>query len=159
MGVLYNAGIATELFPLLIFVGVGAMIDFSPLLAQPKMALLGAAGQFGIFGALILAIALGFPLNEAASIGVIGAIDGPTSDFCRNETCAGASCSHCGGGLLLHESDPHHPAAIDETVDNKKRTPDPDGVHTQTDLTKDTYVLSDSLNACGGFARTRKPHL
>ena len=81
MSVLYNAGIATELFPLLIFVGVGAMIDFSPLLAQPKMALLGAAGQFGIFGTLILAIALGFPLNEAASIGVIGAIDGPTSIF------------------------------------------------------------------------------
>jgi len=81
MAVLYNAGISTELFPLLIFVGVGAMIDFSPLLAQPKVALLGAAGQFGIFGTLILAIALGFPLNEAASIGVIGAIDGPTSIF------------------------------------------------------------------------------
>ena len=81
MGVLYNAGISTELFPLLIFVGVGAMIDFSPLLAQPRMALLGAAGQFGIFGTLILAIALGFPLNQAASIGVIGAIDGPTSIF------------------------------------------------------------------------------
>ena len=81
MGVLYNAGIATELFPLLIFVGVGAMIDFSPLLAQPRMALLGAAGQFGIFGTLLLAIAIGFPLNEAASIGVIGAIDGPTSIF------------------------------------------------------------------------------
>lgn len=81
MAVLYNAGIATEIFPLLIFIGVGAMIDFSPLLAQPRMALLGAAGQFGIFGTLILAIALGFPLNEAASIGVIGAIDGPTSIF------------------------------------------------------------------------------
>jgi oxaloacetate decarboxylase beta subunit len=81
MGLLYNAGIETELFPLLIFVGVGAMIDFSPLLAQPKMALLGAAGQFGIFGTLILAIAIGFPLNQAASIGIIGAIDGPTSIF------------------------------------------------------------------------------
>jgi oxaloacetate decarboxylase beta subunit len=81
MSVLYNAGISTELFPLLIFVGVGAMIDFTPLLAQPKMALLGAAGQFGIFGTLILAIAMGFPLNQAASIGVIGAIDGPTSIF------------------------------------------------------------------------------
>lgn len=81
MGVLYEAGISTELFPLLIFVGVGAMIDFSPLLAQPKMALLGAAGQFGIFGTLILAILIGFPLNQAASIGVIGAIDGPTSIF------------------------------------------------------------------------------
>jgi oxaloacetate decarboxylase beta subunit len=77
----YRAGISTELFPLLIFIGVGAMIDFSPLLALPKMALLGAAGQFGIFGTLILATLLGFPLNEAASIGVIGAIDGPTSIF------------------------------------------------------------------------------
>jgi oxaloacetate decarboxylase beta subunit len=81
MGVLYDAGIKTELFPLLIFIGVGAMIDFSPLLSQPRMVLLGAAGQFGIFGVLILAMAIGFPLNEAASIGVIGAIDGPTSIF------------------------------------------------------------------------------
>ena len=80
-GVLYKAGISTELFPLLIFLGVGAMIDFSPLLSQPKMVLLGAAGQFGIFGTLILATLLGFPLNEAASIGVIGAIDGPTAIF------------------------------------------------------------------------------
>lgn len=79
--VLYKAGISTELFPLLIFIGVGAMIDFSPLLAQPKMVLLGAAGQFGIFGTLLVATLLGFPLNEAASIGVIGAIDGPTSIF------------------------------------------------------------------------------
>jgi len=81
MGVLYNAGIKTELFPLLIFIGVGAMIDFSPLLSQPRMVLLGAAGQFGIFGTLLLAVALGFPLNQAATIGVIGAIDGPTSIF------------------------------------------------------------------------------
>ncbi len=80
-GIMYAAGISTELFPLLIFIGVGAMIDFSPLLSQPKMVLLGAAGQFGIFGTLLLATLLGFPLNEAASIGVIGAIDGPTSIF------------------------------------------------------------------------------
>jgi oxaloacetate decarboxylase beta subunit len=80
-GVLYAAGIQTELFPLLIFIGVGAMIDFSPLLSQPKLVLLGAAGQFGIFGTLILATLLGFPINQAASIGVIGAIDGPTSIF------------------------------------------------------------------------------
>lgn len=80
-GILYSAGISTELFPLLIFIGVGAMIDFSPLLAQPKMVLLGAASQFGIFATLLLATAIGFPLNEAASIGVIGAIDGPTSIY------------------------------------------------------------------------------
>jgi carboxybiotin decarboxylase len=79
--VIYDAGIKTELFPLLIFIGVGAMIDFRPLLAQPKMVLLGAAGQFGIFGALILATLLGYKLNEAASIGVIGAIDGPTAIY------------------------------------------------------------------------------
>ena len=81
MKVIYDAGITSELFPLLIFIGVGAMIDFRPLLAQPRMVLLGAAGQFGIFGTLILAIWLGFPLNEAASIGTIGAIDGPTAIF------------------------------------------------------------------------------
>lgn len=81
MKVLYDAGIRTELFPLLIFVGVGAMIDFRPLLAMPQMVLLGAAGQFGIYGTLILATLLGYKLNEAASIGVIGAIDGPTAIF------------------------------------------------------------------------------
>lgn len=78
---LYKAGIETELFPLLIFIGVGAMIDFRPLLAMPQMVLLGAAGQFGIYGVLILAVLMGYPLNEAASIGVIGAIDGPTAIF------------------------------------------------------------------------------
>jgi len=81
LSVLYRAGIETELFPLLIFVGVGGMIDFSPLLSQPRMVLLGAAGQFGIYGTLILAVLLGFSLPEAASIGVIGAIDGPTAIF------------------------------------------------------------------------------
>jgi carboxybiotin decarboxylase len=79
--VIYDAGIKTELFPLLIFIGVGAMIDFRPLLSMPYTVLLGAAGQFGIYGTLILATLLGFPLNQAASIGVIGAIDGPTAIF------------------------------------------------------------------------------
>ncbi len=87
--VLYRAGINTELFPLLIFIGVGAMIDFSPLLSQPRMALLGAAGQFGIYGTLILATLLGFPLNEAASIGIIGAIDGPTSIYVATKLAPG----------------------------------------------------------------------
>ena len=82
---IYQAGIATELFPLLIFVGVGAMIDFRPLLAQPKLVLLGAAGQFGIYGTLMLAVLLGFAMNEAASIGVIGAIDGPTAIFVTSQ--------------------------------------------------------------------------
>jgi carboxybiotin decarboxylase len=81
LGVLYQAGIKTELFPLLIFIGIGAMTDFGPLLENPKMALLGAAGQIGIFGTLILALNFGFNLNEAASIGIIGAIDGPTAIY------------------------------------------------------------------------------
>ena len=92
MKVLYDAGIATELFPLLIFIGVGAMIDFRPLLAMPKMVILGAAGQFGIYGTLILAAILakvfpgiGWGLAEAASIGTIGAIDGPTAIYVASQ--------------------------------------------------------------------------
>lgn len=81
LGILYKAGIETELFPLLIFVGVGAMLDFRPLLAMPSMVMLGAAGHFGIYAVLILAALLGFPLNEAASIAAIGTIDGPTAIF------------------------------------------------------------------------------
>jgi len=79
--VLYNMGITNELFPLLIFVGIGALTDFGPLLENPRLVLLGAAGQFGIFLTLILALVLGFTQNEAASIGIIGAIDGPTSIY------------------------------------------------------------------------------
>lgn len=81
LSILYQAGVGNELFPLLIFVGIGAMTDFGPLLENPKMLLLGAAGQFGIFGTLLLALLLGFDVNEAASIGIIGAIDGPTSIY------------------------------------------------------------------------------
>lgn len=81
LSLLYNAGIVTELFPILIFVAVGAMIDFSPLLRQPAMLLFGAAAQFGIFFTMMIAARLGFSLREAASIGIIGAADGPTSIF------------------------------------------------------------------------------
>jgi oxaloacetate decarboxylase beta subunit len=83
---LYKAGIETELFPLLLFIGIGAMTDFGPLLTNPKMVLVGAAGQFGIFAVLLLALASGmFSLNQAASIGIIGAIDGPTSIFVSSQ--------------------------------------------------------------------------
>lgn len=81
LSILYNTGITNELFPLLIFVGIGALTDFGPLLENPRMVFLGAAGQFGIFGTLLLALGLGFTRNEAASIGIIGAIDGPTSIY------------------------------------------------------------------------------
>lgn len=79
--ILYEAGIENELFPLLIFIGIGALTDFGPLLENPRMILLGAAGQFGIFGVLLLALMLGFTRAESASIGIIGAIDGPTSIY------------------------------------------------------------------------------
>ncbi|MDR2157639.1 MAG: sodium ion-translocating decarboxylase subunit beta [Clostridiales Family XIII bacterium] len=80
--ILYNAGIVTELFPVLIFIAVGAMIDFKPLLQNPFMLFFGAAAQFGIFFTMMFALATGqFDLKEAAAVGIIGAADGPTSIF------------------------------------------------------------------------------
>jgi oxaloacetate decarboxylase beta subunit len=88
LGILYSMGIETGLFPLLIFMGVGAMTDFGPLIANPKVALLGAAAQFGIFGTLVGAMALTqytdvfeFSLQQASAIGIIGGADVPTSIF------------------------------------------------------------------------------
>jgi sodium ion-translocating decarboxylase beta subunit len=81
----YDMGIANELFPLLIFVGIGAMTDFGPLLENPKILLLGAAGQFGIFFTLLIALALGFPELEAVSIAIIGACDGPTAIYVTSQ--------------------------------------------------------------------------
>lgn len=79
LNVFFQAGIATEIFPLLIFIAIGAMIDFSPLFRSPSLLLFGAAAQFGIFMTMVLASLLGYDLREAASIGIIGAADGPTS--------------------------------------------------------------------------------
>jgi len=89
LAVLRDAGIHTEIFPLLIFIGIGAMIDFEPFLQRPYTIFLGAAAQFGIFGTFILAYWLGagglnlldFSLNDAAAIGIIGSADGPTSIY------------------------------------------------------------------------------
>lgn len=81
LGIVYEAGIHAGLFPLFIFMGVGAMTDFGPLIANPKTALLGGAAQFGIFSTLLFALLLGFTLPQAASIGIIGGADGPTSIF------------------------------------------------------------------------------
>lgn len=85
LDILFNAGITTELFPLLIFIGIGAMIDFGPLLSNPFMLLFGAAAQFGIFFTVVVAVIFGFNIQEAASIGIIGAADGPTSIFVANQ--------------------------------------------------------------------------
>ncbi len=82
---LYEVGISTELFPLLIFVGIGAMTDFTPLLENPYTFLLGGAGQFGIFLTLLLALLLGFSYTEAVTIGIIGACDGPTTIYVASQ--------------------------------------------------------------------------
>ena len=78
---LFSAGIETELFPLLLFIGIGAMIDFGPVLSNPTSMLFGAAAQFGIFFTLCFARLIGFDLPDAASIAIIGAADGPTSIY------------------------------------------------------------------------------
>ena len=84
LDVLFSAGIANELFPLILFIGIGAMIDFGPLLSNPKLMIFGAAAQFGIFFTLCLA-SIFFPINDAASIAIIGAADGPTSIVVANK--------------------------------------------------------------------------
>jgi len=87
LGVIYQAGLSNELFPIIIFMGVGAMTDFGPLLSNPKTALLGGAAQFGIFGTLVGAVMLtdaglvDFTLKQASAISIIGGADGPTSIF------------------------------------------------------------------------------
>jgi oxaloacetate decarboxylase beta subunit len=81
LDVLYNAGIGNELFPCLLFIGIGAMTDFGPLLQNPRILLLGGAGQFGIFLTLMLALLLGYDKLEAICIAIIGACDGPTSIY------------------------------------------------------------------------------
>ena len=82
--ILFDMGISTELFPLLLFIGIGAMIDFGPLLSNPFLLMFGAAAQFGIFFVIIVATLLGFNIEDAASIGIIAAADGPTSIFVAN---------------------------------------------------------------------------
>ncbi|WP_448375862.1 sodium ion-translocating decarboxylase subunit beta [Fervidobacterium sp.] len=81
LNIFFDIGIITEIFPLLIFIAVGAMIDFGPLLEHPIMFLFGAAAQFGIFATMAVATLLGFDIKQAASIGIIGAADGPTSIY------------------------------------------------------------------------------
>lgn len=84
ISILYEATIANELLPLLLFIGIGAMIDFGPLLTNPKLLFFGAAAQFGIYFTLSLASLVGFDLRDAAAISIIGAADGPTSIFVAN---------------------------------------------------------------------------
>ena len=86
---LYEKGIANELFPLVLFIGIGAMIDFGPLLSNPKLMIFGAAAQFGIFFTFYVASLCGFDIRDAASIAIIGAADGPTSIVVANALHSG----------------------------------------------------------------------
>ncbi len=79
--ILYQIGVPSGVFPLLIFVAIGAMTDFGPMVVRPVTILIGAAGQFGIFGTFLMAAVMGFTITEAASIGIIGSADGPTSIY------------------------------------------------------------------------------
>jgi len=103
--VLYNAGIANELFPVLIFVAIGAMCDFAPLIRNPKVMLFAAAAQFGIFATAVAATFLGFSFEHAASIGIIGA---PTP--CSAPPAGGPGCPQLGAGrVFLGLLDPQAP--------------------------------------------------
>ena len=97
---LYNAGIANELFPLILFIGLGAMIDFGPLLNNPKLMIFGAAAQFGIFFTLCMA-GMFFPEKVAASISIIGAADGPTSIVVANTLLGGTNNSKYIGAIAV----------------------------------------------------------
>ena len=97
---LYNAGIANELFPLILFIGIGAMIDFGPLLNNPKLMIFGAAAQFGIFFTLCMA-SMFFPEDVAASISIIGAADGPTSIVVANTLLGGGENSKYIGAIAV----------------------------------------------------------
>ncbi len=99
---LFNSGIANELFPLLLFIGIGAMIDFGPLLSNPKLMLFGAAAQFGIFFAFMMSSLIGFDLQESAAIGIIGAADGPTSIVLANHFLGDkADSQHILGAIII----------------------------------------------------------
>jgi oxaloacetate decarboxylase beta subunit len=94
-------GVNKGVYPSLIFLGIGAMTDFSTLIANPRLILLGAAAQFGIFATFMGSILLGFNIMEAASIGIIGGADGPTSIFLASKLAPSFGLN-CFGGIFLH---------------------------------------------------------
>ena len=113
-------GVKLGIYPPLIFLGVGAMTDFGPLIANPKTLLLGAAAQLGIFTTFIGALALGFNPQEAASIGIIGGADGPTAIYLDLEARPAPAGAHRRGRLLLHGPRADHPAAHHAAADDEK---------------------------------------
>ena len=138
---------ASEALPLLLFIGIGAMIDFGPLLSNPKMLLFGAAAQFGIFFAMIAAVMLGFDLKDAASIGIIGAADGPTS-ILVSQVLPHRRC-----GVLLHGACADHPALRHQARDDEKRAPHPDALQPQERFAHAAHLLPDPRDHHRGLHR------
>ena len=111
-----------SILPSLIFLGVGAMTDFGPLIANPKSFLLGAAAQFGIFAAYLLAIFMGFPDKAAAAISIIGGADGPTSIFLAGKLGQTELYgTDCGGSIFLYVTGSDYPATDYEAFNNRRR--------------------------------------
>ena len=148
---LFQVGIdASEALPILLFIGIGAMIDFGPLLTNPLMFLFGAGAQFGIFAAILLAAALGFDLKDAVSIGIIGAADGPTS-LLVSQVLGSRYRSHRGGGLLLHGPRTDRPALRDPPCHDEKRAADSYGVPSRLCHESHEDSFSDHCDHGGGL--------
>lgn len=124
---LFNAGIANELFPLILFIGIGAMIDFEPLLVNPKLMIFGRGGTIRHLFTLCTA-SMFFDINDAASIAIIGAADGPTSIVVAAAVGIEISGRYHGGGLFLYGSGADYSAADHQADDDQEGTSDPDGV-------------------------------
>ena len=124
---LYDAGILTELFPIFIFVGIGAMTDFEPLLANPKILLLGAAGQFGIFLTLLLALLIGFTKLEALAIGHHRSLRRSDGNLRHFDLRAAPARLRLCRSLLLHVARAPDPTSRDASADDEKRKAGDDG--------------------------------
>ncbi len=125
LSMLFRLGISTEIFPLLIFIAVGAMCDFAPLISNPKVFLFGLTAQMGIFLTMGLAMILGFDVFEAA-IGIMGAADGSHIDLCFIAFRTAPAGSYIRSRVYIHGIGPSYSAARNNGHHNKKRTNDQD---------------------------------
>lgn len=124
LNILYQ-GVTSGWYPPLIFLGIGAMTDFSALISNPKLMLIGAAAQFGIFGAYMIALAMGFDPMQAGAIGIIGGADGPTAIFLSSKLAPNPDGSYCGISLFIHGIGTGYPAAYHASAHYQARTFDP----------------------------------
>ena len=142
LSILFDAGIANELFPLILFIGIGAMIDFGPLLSNPKMMLFGAAAQFGIFITFSLSRLFGFALEDAAATAIIGAADGPTSIFVAQLLQFFLHRRHHRGRLFVYGARPHRAACGHPLHHHEKGAAHQDGVQARFDFQNHAHSAS-----------------